>query len=287
MSRKNRVLLTLCFVVVSVMTFAQAQPNQTVLDGAYVKEHNPTRKVIAYPYLREADVMWAKRIWQVIDLKQKINHPLYFPTEAIENRKSLFDVIRIGLLEQGSITAYGLGPAQDDDEFRYALGQAELDSMLNPVVVRTRPNIDTGEPEEVRTIEEVKSSDVVSYKIKEDWIFDKQRSERYVRIIGIAPITLRYSESGEVKGKKELFWLYYPECRYLFNNYDVFNTHNGSQQMTFDQLFQMRMFSGYVVKEDNVYNRGIDPTWKGIDALMESERIKNELFVMEHDLWHY
>jgi gliding motility associated protien GldN len=274
-------------VFVASLGFSQVEPNQTVLDGAYVKEHNPTRKVIPYPYLREADVMWAKRIWQVVDLKQKINHPLYFPTEAIENRKSLFDVIRIGLLDQGSITAYGLGPAQDDDEFRYALGQTELDSMLNPIVVRTRPNIDTGEPEEVRTVEEVKSSDVVAYKIKEDWIFDKQRSERYVRIIGIAPITLRYAESGEVKGKKELFWLYYPECRYLFNNYDVFNTHNGAQQMTFDQLFQMRMFSGYVVKEDNVYNRGIDPTWKGIDALMESERIKNELFVMEHDLWHY
>ncbi len=287
MSCKNRVLLTLCFVFVASLGFSQVEPNQTVLDGAYVKEHNPTRKVIPYPYLREADVMWAKRIWQVVDLKQKINHPLYFPTEAIENRKSLFDVIRIGLLDQGSITAYGLGPAQDDDEFRYALGQTELDSMLNPIVVRTRPNIDTGEPEEVRTVEEVKSSDVVAYKIKEDWIFDKQRSERYVRIIGIAPITLRYAESGEVKGKKELFWLYYPECRYLFNNYDVFNTHNGAQQMTFDQLFQMRMFSGYVVKEDNVYNRGIDPTWKGIDALMESERIKNELFVMEHDLWHY
>jgi gliding motility associated protien GldN len=274
-------------VFVASLGFSQVEPNQTVLDGAYVKEHNPTRKVIPYPYLREADVMWAKRIWQVVDLKQKINHPLYFPTEAIENRKSLFDVIRIGLLDQGSITAYGLGPAQDDDEFRYALGQTELDSMLNPIVVRTRPNIETGEPEEVRTVEEVKSSDVVAYKIKEDWIFDKQRSERYVRIIGIAPITLRYAESGEVKGKKELFWLYYPECRYLFNNYDVFNTHNGAQQMTFDQLFQMRMFSGYVVKEDNVYNRGIDPTWKGIDALMESERIKNELFVMEHDLWHY
>jgi gliding motility associated protien GldN len=258
-----------------------------VLDGAYVREHNPTRKVISYPYLREADVMWSKRIWQVIDLKQKINHTLYFPIDELENRKSLFDVIRIGLIDQGSITAYGTGPTQEDDEFRYPLGQAELDSMMNPVVIRTRQNLDTGEPEEVRSVESLRASDVVQYKLKEDWIFDKQRSERYVRIIGIAPIVNKYSESGEVKGQKELFWLYYPECRYIFNNYDVFNTHNGAQQMTFDQLFQMRMFQGMVVKEDNVYNRGVTPTWQGVDALMESDRVKNDLFTLEHDLWHY
>jgi len=285
MNRKNLFLLLLCVMLTAASNLI-AQ-TQTVLDGAYVREHNPTRKVTSYPYLREADVMWAKRIWQVIDLRQKINQTMYFPIDELENRKSLFDVIRIGLIDQGSITAYGTGPTQEDDEFRYPLGQTELDSMLNPVVIRYRENLDTGEKEEVRNVEEVTSRDVVSYKIKEDWIFDKQRSERYVRIIGIAPIVLRYSESGEVKGQKELFWLYYPECRYIFNNYDVFNMHNGSQEMTFDQLFQMRMFQGYIVKEDNVYNRGVSPTWKGVDALMESERIKNELFTLEHDLWHY
>jgi gliding motility associated protien GldN len=284
MNRKNLFLLLLCVLSVTDALIAQTQ---TVLDGAYVREHNPTRKVIGYPYLREADVMWAKRIWQVIDLRQKINQTMYFPIDELENRKSLFDVIRIGLIDQGSITAYGTGPTQEDDEFRYPLGQTELDSMLNPVVIRYRENLDTGEKEEVRNVEEVTSRDVVAYKIKEDWIFDKQRSERYVRIIGIAPIVLRYSESGEVKGQKELFWLYYPECRYIFNNYDVFNMHNGAQEMTFDQLFQMRMFQGYIVKEDNVYNRGVTPTWKGVDALMESERIKNDLFTLEHDLWHY
>ena len=78
---------------------------QTVLDGAYVKEHNFTKAVISYPHLREADVLWAKRVWQVIDLREKMNHPFYYPTEEIEDRKSLFDVIRYALLTEGSLTA--------------------------------------------------------------------------------------------------------------------------------------------------------------------------------------
>ena len=39
---------------------------QDVLDGIYVPEHARTRKVIAYTPLREADVMWTKRIWRNI-----------------------------------------------------------------------------------------------------------------------------------------------------------------------------------------------------------------------------
>jgi hypothetical protein len=70
---------------------------QTVLDGPYVKEHTPTRKVVPYTHLREADVMWAKRIWRVIDLREKMNHPLYYPVEPINDRKSLFDIIKQAL----------------------------------------------------------------------------------------------------------------------------------------------------------------------------------------------
>jgi gliding motility associated protien GldN len=285
MRKNNLVLLLLCVFLQVNSIFAQTQ---TVLDGAYVREHNPTRKVISYPYLREADVMWAKRVWQVIDLRQKVNQTLYFPTDELANRKSLFDVIKIGLLDQGSITAYSTGPTGNDDEFRYELSQSEIDSLLNridtiPVPDPLDPTVMVPTP--ITRI--TRSEDIVAYKLKEDWIFDKQRSERYVRIIGIAPVIRKKLDNGEERGLAELFWLYYPECRYIFNNYDVFNTHNGAQQMTFDQLFQMRMFQGYIVKEDNVYNRKIDDSWKGVDALMESERIKNDLFTLEHDLWHY
>ncbi|MCC6599250.1 MAG: gliding motility protein GldN [Crocinitomicaceae bacterium] len=277
-------LLTL-FLLVSLVGQSQTQ---TVLDGAYVPEHNPTRRVVPYPHLRQADVMWRKRIWEIVDLRQKMNHTMYFPTEEdLADRKSLFRVIRDALLIEGSISAYSLGPTQEDDEFRYQMQTAEIDSVLNPVVIRYKEDLETGDKVEVKNVEPVKTESIIAYKLKEDWIFDKQRSERYVRIIGIAPVIEKTSESGEVIGKKELFWLYFPECRYIFANNDVFNMHNDAQRMTFDDLFQKRMFTAYVVKEENVYNRGIESYAKGIDALLESERIKNDLFTMEHDLWHY
>ena len=101
-----------------------------VLDGAYVKESNITKRVIPYPHLREADVMYTQRIWQEMDLREKINHPYYYPINPIADRKNLFDVVRTALLVEGSLVAYGTGPAGDDDEFRYPLSPNQVDSYV-------------------------------------------------------------------------------------------------------------------------------------------------------------
>jgi len=277
------------FIIIAAFLLANTADAQvqTVLDGAYVKEHNATKRVIPYPHLREADVMWSKRIWRVVDLREKINHPFYYPKEDIEDRRSLFNVIKHALLVEGSLTAYGLGPTDDDDEFRYALQPAEIDSVLNQKVTRRRQNLDTEEWEEVETIEPIESGVITQYMLKEDWIFDKQRSERYVRIIGIAPMKEDYNDEGEKRGYKTLFWLYFPECRYVFANADVYNRQNDAQRRTFEDLFQQRFFASYITKETNVYDRTISSYYQGIDALLEAERIKGDLFEIEHDLWNY
>ena len=109
-----------------------------------------------------------------------------------------------------------------------------------------------------------------------------------VRIIGISPVVTAINpETQEVVGLKNLFWLYFPECRYVFQNFFVFNGANDSQRMSFDDLFWKREFSSYIRKESNVYDRAISPNWDGLDALLESERIRNEMFTFEHDLWHF
>jgi gliding motility associated protien GldN len=231
--------------------------------------------------------MWATRIWRVIDLREKINHPLYYPSEQIEDRKSLFNVIRYGLEKEGSLTPYSLGPTDDDDEFRYQMTQNQLDSLLNPIVTSYTIDPDTEEEIEVVSEQSIESAQITQYKLKEDWIFDKQRSQRYVRIIGISPMMEDYDDDGVKRGYKPLFWLYYPECRFVFQNHDVFNMQNNAQRRTFFDIFEKRHFSSYIVKESNVYDRSILGYAKGVQALLEADRIKQELFEIEHDLWHY
>ena len=278
---------TLLAIALSTLSMEGNAQVQNVLDGAYVKETNLTKRVIPYPYLREADVMYFKRIWQEMDLKQKINHPYYYPVDPIEDRSNLFDVIRDGLLIEGSLVAYSTGAIGDEDEFTIPLSPDSIRSILNPIE-RIDAWDEFGEKIGFKEIiTPIESDKITRYRLKEDWIWDRQRSERYVRIIGIAPMIEDYDNDGESIGFAPLFWLYYPECRYVFANADVFNLFNDAQRRTYEDLFQKRYFSSYIVKEANVYDRSIVEFARGMDALAESERIKEELFNLEHDLWHY
>jgi gliding motility associated protien GldN len=289
----NKRIILFLAAMISGMVAMQAQ---TVLDGAYVVEHNRTRRAIPYPHLRQADVLWKRRVWEQIDLRQKQNFSLYYPVKPIQDRKCLFDVMAEGI-NSGQITAYLPVNAMllPDDEFTTAMTPQQVDEALNfvetvPIKSKYDPQMDSLDlggntvVDSIRT--RLEADKILRFELKEDWIFDKQRSQRYVRIIGIAPIAEKKTAAGT--SIEKLFWLYYPECRYLFANKDVFNLHNSSQTMTFDRLFEDRMFSAFIVKEENVYDRRIDEYYRDqMKQILESEKIKDDLYLWEHDLWHY
>ncbi|MBP7407400.1 MAG: gliding motility protein GldN [Flavobacteriales bacterium] len=286
MRNLKNLLMTMTLVVVALCAAPQAMA-QTVLDGAYIKEHTKTKRVVPYTHIREADVMWARRVWRTIDLREKMNHPFYYPTEPINDRKSLFDVIRQGLLVDGSITAYDAGPLLTDDEFKKPLLATELKEMFTRIDTQYTESLTTGDMEMVVQEINLESRDIKMYKVKEDWIFDKQRSTMDIRIIGLAPMIEKRGEDGEVRGYAPMFWLYYPECRYVFANWDAFNRENDSERRSFEDLFWKRQFSSYITKWSNVYDRGISDYKTGLDALLEGEEIKQTLFEFEHDLWNF
>lgn len=275
---------TMRLMLVIVVATIGSSFAQNVLDGVYVKENSPKRKFIPYTFLREADVMWSKRIWRTLDLREKINQPLYFPVTPINDRKSLFDVIKASLLT-GQMTAYG--SPLTDDEFKQPMTKSELEAMFTKIDTNYRENLETGASEPVVVKTELGSGDIKQYWIKEDWFFDKQRSVLDVRIIGICPLKENKSDQGEVRGYQPLFWIYFPEARPVFANAEVYNRANDSERRTLDDVFWKRQFGSYIHKESNVYDRTIQEYKTGLDALLEAEKIKDDIFTFEHDLWHF
>jgi gliding motility associated protien GldN len=243
---------------------------------------------VPYTPLREADVMFAKRVWRTIDLREKMNHQLYYPLEPSQGRKSLFQAIRDGLLRDGALTAYDAGVLLEDDGFTKELTLAEVQALLDPVDTVWTASLEDPEVN-VPVVQpaSIKTEHVTRYQLKEDWFFDKQRGVMEVRIIGLAPMREVRGEDGELRGYAPLFWLYFPELRYVLANVEGFNPANDGERRSLDHVFQDRRFSSWITKESNVYDRRIIHYADGVEALLEAERVKEELFQAEHDLWNY
>ena len=268
------------------MLFGVILPNkasaQNVLDGIYIREHAPSKRVIPYTPLREADVMYLKRIWRIIDLREKINHPLYFPTEKIMDRQSMTQLIYDAVMTGSSITPYGTL----DDEFTMTLTVAEVEATTTKIDTEFIED-EYGDVQPVPIKEEFWPGAVKRYRLKEEWVFDNQKSVLEARIIGMCPVSEKYDENGEYKGEMPLFWLYFPEARELFANVPVYNRHNDAERRTLEDIIWKRMFSSYIYKQTNVYDRKIADYKTPLDLLLESKAIENEIFDYEQDLWEY
>lgn len=283
MKRLNSLLLLCLMLPLGGMLSAQ-----DVLDGIYQPEHTLERRVISYSPLREADVMWLRRVWRRVDLREKINHPFYYPESPVQGRKSLFDVIKDAILNDGTLTAYDPGPLGDDDMFTKRMTTDEVRGLLSKKDTSYTEDLITGEMKPVVVTLDVKSTDVKWYEIKEEWFFDRQRSVMETRIIGICPMmAVKDDLTGEFRGLKRLFWIYYPEARYVFVKSEVFNRFNDVERRTYEDIFWKRQFGSYITKMSNVYDRKIEQYKRGLDALLEAEELKKQIFNMEHDLWSF
>jgi gliding motility associated protien GldN len=277
------ILVTVLAVGVKMTASAQvleAPPRDGVFDREAILQLEP----IPYVYLREADITWTKRIWRVIDMREKMNQPFYYPEQPQNGWRSFMQIIMDGIKE-GTITAY----SSTSDQFLYPITYKELMDKLETPQHVTLKRPDNPDIEFDTTITKpFYTSDVKKLRVKEDWFFDKQRSVFEVRILGICPLMANYSETGEYRGDEALFWIYFPECRTTLAHNEMFNLKNGyAGRLTYDAVFAKRFFSSYIYKEENVYDRSINDYATGVDALLEGEKAKNTLFEFEEGLWEY
>lgn len=317
-------LILLMVIAFIGMMGAETAQSQGVINGAYIKEHIPTKQMIKYTYLREADVMWEKRVWRRIDLREKMNFTLYYPTEPIsDDRMSLWSALIHNIYNNPDlITVYepttlarGLANLPEDgDQFKYPIPNTDIDKyreyldglikVCDKPTLQIKPDPDDRDTwydsldasgvavvnpdRNTWSCDSITADEIVAWDIKEDWFFDKQRSVLDVRIIGISPVVY-YSDPNtkQVIGTKNLFWLYFPQIRPIIQNYFVYNRKNDAQRMSFDDLFWKRTFMSYITKESSIYDRTINDYTSGVDALLESDRIKKEMMELEHDVWEF
>ena len=275
-------------IVCCAVSFSAKDTQAQIMDGAFKRTNIENKKPMAFAPIREADVMWSKKIWRIIDLREKINQVLYFPTTDMDGRTSLINLFLKGI-ENGQLTAYD---ARADDEFKVPMTFEQVKDAFG-ATTRTRKvrNLETGEFEDRDVVGEIHPEEVKQFMIKEEWFFDKQTSTLNTRIIGICPIQEYYRDediSRQNVQRRKAFWIYYPEARELLASHPVINPNNTAQNMSFDDLLIKRQFNSYVVQESNVYNnRAVSQYLSGREAMLESKRIEQEIFNFEQDLWEY
>ena len=261
-----------------------------------VIERNLDKGRVPLPFenIREDDAVYRQRVWRIIDTREKMNAAFRNNWEE-DNGEQAFILILMDAIKKGKVLAF------KDDRFTEIMPMSDIMSKIGG-------GMDTSEVVDVNTGEiayysvkpnEINWDSVYQYKVKEEWIFDKESSKLYVRIIGICPIISMASKTSGAKiGDFPLFWVYYPDypksvqgsLRPLLAEYETFNPKNFGARMTWEELFENRMFSSYVTKStmENPYNREIREYVKDpILRLLEGDRIMEKIFNHEQNQWSY
>ena len=252
---------------------ASSPPLDDITERSVVAEH----QVLKYQHIREADIFWEKRLWRVIDTREKMNLPFIAPESP------LFTILSEAALN-GDLTVY----STDDDRFSKPLTEADVNYLLFKTDTIAMWDMEF-EQEEIKVVQSnLNWEDVRRYRVKESWYFDANTSSLRVRILGIAPLIDIRDENGDFRYEKPLFWVHYPSVRPLLAAHKAI-THGGNYASTtsWEDLFEMRYFASSVVKENNIQDRRLIDYLAGSDLMLQSERIEDELFNREHDLWSW
>ncbi len=246
---------------------------------------------LEYGYVEDRDVLWSKNVWEVIDLDERVNFPLYYPVDNTigNNRRSLYDVL-IKAIEDGKIKRI------------YADSYFTEERKLNDVEA-TLSRVDTtdlgieqynaGEEVDRQFIDrrDLSAADIAEYHIRGMWYFDKRQAELKYRILGIAPVApdVNFIDSDN-PDMVELFWVWFPDAREVLHENLAFGDSNSAQKITFDHLLNARRFNAVIYKAENVQgDREVNEyvVDNAFMQLLESERIKEQIRNMEQDMWNY
>ena len=251
------------------------------------------RTPLPYQQLRQEDAAYDERIWREIDTREKMNLPFRYSADEDNGNQRFISILLKAIQDgpdNGGVTAFNA----IDDRFTTPMTKAEVAKVVSGGSIAV-PQYDTlGNVVSTKEVmQEVNLDSFYKFRIKEEVIFDKQSSRLFWRILGIAPMKRVITNSGVDLGDTPLFWVYYPDMRPIFAKYYVYNGKNYGARMTWEDLFESRMFHGRIIKStlDNPFDTYLKNQTglkdKPILQLLQGEKIKNEIFNYEQNLWSY
>ena len=233
------------------------------LDDIVEKRHFTEKRLMPWDPVREADILWEKRVWRVIEAKEKINQYFRYP----ESDQQFINIL-LKAVEKGDIKAYG------NDKFEGRFTADEIASKISKVDTVRQVDPETYEEKIQIVRNDFDPNSVTRFRLKEIWYFDRETSTLKVRIMGIAPIKDLEDDNGNFLAEEALFWVYYPDCREIFSRHRIFMPGaNMANQMTWEDAFEMRLFNSYIIKASNVLDYRLQDQYSGVDLLQEGEKI--------------
>lgn len=263
--------------------------NDAIIERNLVKDRTP----LAYENIREDDAVYRQRVWREIDVHEKMNLPFMYKAKEDNGDQRLIYIL-LNNIKSGNITAFD---ATVDDRFTTPMtfGQIAKGLVGDPYTIQIPdlekdPDGSKGLTRDSLISPEFDADAVERYEIKEEWVFDKESSRLHVRILGIAPEKTIRNPDGSFRTVTPIFWVYYPEIRPLLAKYEAYNGKNYGARMSWEELFESRMFASRIIKStvDNPGDQFISGYIKDpILQLLEGENIKEKIFNYEQDLWSY
>ncbi|WP_281226677.1 gliding motility protein GldN [Flavobacterium aquiphilum] len=325
MKTKNLVAV-IAFVVGGFSSFAQSNLlNAKTPDQIGKKTQSQVSldndKPLAYGYVDDRDILMGKTVWEIVDLSERFNFPLYFPIDSTnigKDRRSLFDVLIKGIKTNKITEVYA-----DDyfntkktfkdmsSSFTYIdttnAGREEVNANRDLYFPKEKVGYKTVKGKKVKVMlpagpakvldpqfidkRELTAQDITGYRLKGYWYFDKRQSELKYRLLGICPVAPEAREVGNDNADYiDLFWIFYPSVRDYLHGYLAFNEKNSAMPVSFDRILDSRQFSGVIYKEENVYGDRLITEYineNALNQLLESDRIKDKIRDFEHDMWNY
>lgn len=262
--------------------------NDNAIERNLVKDRLP----LSYEHIREDDAAYLQRVWREIDVHEKMNLPFVYKADDDQGNQRFINIL-LAAIKNDSITAF----SSEDDRFTTPMTYSQISEQLvaKPRIISVPdmnqdPDGSKGIMRDTTIIEEFNPDKVERYWIKEDWVFDKESSRMHVRILGIAPLKTVTNEDGSFRDVTPVFWVFYPDLRPIFAKHEVYNGKNFGARMSWEELFESRMFASRIIKStiSNPNDEFIKSYVKDpILALLEGENVRERIFNYEQDLWSY